>query len=213
MTSPADGSVLTAATPTFSWSAGIGVSANYLWVGNAPGGYDLFGVVAPGLSRSVPLPADGRKVYVRLWSMIGGALAYVDYAYATVDARAVMTSPANGATLGGGLVTFQWTGSAYVLWVGSTYGTYDLSSVFVSGNSRTVTLPTDGRPIYVTLYSLTNGTLVQNRYLYTAAPAAGAMKAQMISPANGAALTPGSLALAWNAGGGARQHVLGGGTG
>jgi len=86
------------------------------------------------------------------------------------------------------MVTFQWTDNAYAMWAGSTYRGYDLFAVALSGNSRTVTPPTHGRPIYVTLYSYSNGTLGQNRYTYTAAPAGGAMKAQVtasVRPADG----------------------------
>ena len=84
LTSPAPGSTLTGSTATFNWSAGTSVT-NYQIIGGyhrprreqsaSPDNHraDL-GVVSN-------IPTTGGTVYVRLYSMIGGAWQYTDYTY------------------------------------------------------------------------------------------------------------------------------------
>jgi serine protease len=85
-----------------------------------------------------------------------------------------MTSPAPGSTLPGSSVTFAWTAGSgvteYWLHVGSTPGGSDLyNRTQGSTLSGTVTgLPTDGRPLYVRLWSLI-GAWQWIDYVYTAA--------------------------------------------
>src|SRR5205814_9539007 len=87
--------------------------------------------------------------------------------------RAVMVSPAPGSTFSGSTVTFQWTaGSAtsYALSLGSTARGLDIySSNIVQTTSGTATnVPTNGRTVYATLYSLVKNSWVSNAYTYTA---------------------------------------------
>jgi hypothetical protein len=84
-----------------------------------------------------------------------------------------MTSPVPGSTFTSSSVTFQWTaGSAtqYALTVGSNPQGVDIfSSGIITTHSATVNnIPTDGRTIYVTLYSKVANTWVNNAYTYTA---------------------------------------------
>jgi len=71
-------------------------------------------------------------------------------------------------------VTLTWnTGSQaqqYALWVGSSLGAYDLYAGGEGLNtSKTLTLPTDGRTIYVRLWTMLNGAWTDyNTYVYTA---------------------------------------------
>ncbi len=54
------------------------------------------------------------------------------------------------------------------VWIGTTPGAYDLVNAGpVTGGSFTATLPTDGAPVYVTLWSTLNGNLVSQQYIYT----------------------------------------------
>jgi len=86
----------------------------------------------------------------------------------------VMVSPVPASTLRSSTVTFQWTAgsaTAYGLTVGSSPGAADIySSTVLHIFSQTVTkIPTDGRTVYVTLYSqVSNNSWVSNRYTYTA---------------------------------------------
>jgi uncharacterized protein YkwD len=217
MNSPAGGSTLPSASTTFNWSAGTGVSQYALWVGSAPGTYDLY-AKAVGSSRTdtVNLPEDGRRIYVRIYSMMNGVWKFNGYTYTAftsgTDPKAALTSPSNGSTLPSGSVTFNWsTGSGasqYAIWAGSAPDTYDLYAAVVTGTSRTVTLPTDGRPVYVNFWSMINGVWQANKYLFTAATQGSAPKALITSPANGSILTSGTLALNWNAGSAATQYAL-----
>ena len=95
----------------------------------------------------------------------------------------VMTSPANGSTLSGSSVTFNWTAGSpgpYSYWmdIGSSAGGNNYYSSGNLGNVTTTatvyTLPTDGSTVYVTLYTLIGGVWTPNAYTYTAFNAAAA---------------------------------------
>ncbi len=90
--------------------------------------------------------------------------------------KAKITSPASGSTLTSSSVTFTWSSgtgvSEYWLYVGSTPGSYDIYNKSQGTNlSTTITgLPTDGRTLYVTLFSAFGGGWPFNPYTYTTAP-------------------------------------------
>ena len=102
LTTPAPGSTLTASTVTFQWTGGTGVTRDWLHVGTT------LGVRPPpsqdeGTSVSLTvtgLPTNGSPVYVRLWSVIGGAWLFNDYTYSAAS-RAQVTTPAPGSTYRG----------------------------------------------------------------------------------------------------------------
>jgi hypothetical protein len=130
---------------------------------------------------------------------------------------AVVTSPSAYSTLTGGSVTFTWSAgtgvTGYWLDVGTAeYGNTIYHSA-VSSTSQTVSgLPTNGSPVYATLYTIfSNGTKVHNEYTYTAFNAAGAA-AVMASPTGGSTLTGSSVTFTWNAGTGATGYWLDVGT-
>jgi hypothetical protein len=84
-----------------------------------------------------------------------------------------MLSPTPGSTFSGSSVMFHWSAvssSNYALTVGSKPGTDDIyfSGLLHSQSATVNSVPTDGRTIYVTLYSQVNGTWVRNDYTYTA---------------------------------------------
>ena len=83
MLTPANGSTLPGASATFTWNTGTNVSEYWLWVGTAPGTYNLYDVNQYlNTSTTVPgLPTNGQPVYVRLYSWINGAWQYNDYVY------------------------------------------------------------------------------------------------------------------------------------
>jgi hypothetical protein len=161
-----DGSVV------FTWDAGAGVSQYALWVGSATNSADLYAAVEPGTSRTVVLPLDGRRLYVRLWSCINNDWQYNSYTYtAPMAAKAAMLSPLPGSALSGGPVTFTWDAglgmNEYALWVGSTTNSYDLHALLVGTNLlQTLVLPTDGREIYVRLWSRKGGEWRYTDYGY-----------------------------------------------
>jgi hypothetical protein len=81
---PGPSTVLGASDVTFQWTAGAGVTYYQLNLSAiAPGGDDLYVYKGPALSATAPsLPANGAKVYARLYSYINDAWQYNDYVYA-----------------------------------------------------------------------------------------------------------------------------------
>ncbi len=128
--------------------------------------------------------------------------------------KATMQSPANGSTFGSSSVTFTWnSGSSatqYWLYVGSSPGSEDIySSNQGTGLSANVSnIPTDGRNIYVTLWSFICGAWQSNPYSYHAATGCTGTKATMQSPANGSTFGSSSVTFTWNSGSSATQYWL-----
>jgi hypothetical protein len=179
MTSPANGSTFTAQSVTFNWNPGSGNSQYHLYVGNSPGSSEYFYNYVSGGSTTVGgLPGDGRNIYVRLWSLNSiGQWLYNDYNYkaCACSGKQVpqITSPANGSKFGSSTVTFAWTagvgGSQYFLYVGNSVGSSEYFYNYISGGSTTVGgLPSDGRTIYVRIWSLISGQWLYSDYVYRA---------------------------------------------
>ena len=160
--SPRDGSTV-APTQTFSWTQVGGAQEYWLWIGSCHDCTDILNEnQGLRLYRTVDLPADGRIVYVTLFTLFAGNWYWVDYEFTASNrvVPAALTAPANGATLGNPQ-TFYWSSGyrtvQYWLRIGNCSGCGDLLDENEGLNtSRTVNLPTDGRVIYVRLYSLGN---------------------------------------------------------
>ena len=221
MISPAPNAVFSSATATFTWDAGVSVSQYSLWVGSNPGGYDLHNAgLLTTLSRTVTLPVDGRRLYVSLWTFINGSWqsnAYTYTAWTTPPpVKAKMLGPVpNGGTFSSPSVTFTWDAGVgvnqYSLWVGNSPGTYDLQNagLLTSTLTRTVSLPTDGRTIYVSLWTFMNGAWKANNYYYgtpTVSPNSGS--ATMLSPSPDSTLGSSSVTFTWNPAVGSNRYSL-----
>jgi hypothetical protein len=182
ITNPSSGSIFSSSTVSFYWSTGQGVSEYFLYVGNSQGGDELYGASAgKGTTHTVSnLPTDGRTIYVRLWSLINGNWQFTDSTYRAFTSRvatgtpARITNPLSGSTFGSTTITFYWSPgqgvSEYFLYVGSSQGENDIYGASVKKNlsQRVNNLPTDGRRIYVRLWSNINGTWQSNDYSYHA---------------------------------------------
>ena len=82
---PSDGSTLTAASQSFSWT-GTGVTEYWLYVGTSEGGQDILNSGSLGTSTSTivnGLPTDGSTVYVRLFHFEEGNWLSTDFTYTT----------------------------------------------------------------------------------------------------------------------------------
>ncbi|APH72151.1 S8 family serine peptidase [Aquibium oceanicum] len=215
MTSPTPGSTL-GSSATFVWTAGTGVSQYWLYVGSTGAGSTNIYQASQGTNTSktvTGLPSTG-TIYVRLWSLFSGTgWQYNDYTYkAGGTAKAVMTSPTPGSTLGSS-ATFVWTDgtgvSQYWLYVGSTgAGSTNIYQASQGTNtSKTVTgLPSTGT-IYVRLWSLFSGTGWQyNDYTYKAGGGTST-KSVLLSPANGSKLAS-STKFTWSSVSGASQYWI-----
>jgi hypothetical protein len=176
MIAPVDGSSLYA-TQTFAWSAGFGAGDYFLEIGSCFECNDLLSEdEGQNLSRTVPLPVDGRSIYVTLFSWISGNWYYIDYQYQASQAGnafpAAMISPANGSTLNSPQ-TFAWDGgygvNAFYLQIGSCQGCSDILDENEGQNlSRTVSLPSDGRTVFARLFSAIQGSWWYYDYQYRA---------------------------------------------
>jgi hypothetical protein len=181
------GSTLTGTSQLFQWNAS-GASLYQLWVGSTPGADDIGFFPQNGTTgtsaTATGLPTDGRTLYVRLYSAINGAWQFQDFTYTAAGSGgftptpAVMTSPAPGATLSGSTVTFNWNAasgaSLYQVWVGTTQGAYDVGFFPQNGTTGTTAtatgLPTDGRTLFVRLYTAIGSTWYFNDYTYRSGP-------------------------------------------
>jgi hypothetical protein len=216
LTSPADHAVLAGATQVFDWVLGSGTTQVYLYVGNSRGAADIWNQnQGTAVTRTVTgIPIDGRRIYVRLWSLISGLWYYVDYEFtAAGTTRARLTSPAEGSVLPGTSATFNWAAgsgaSSYWIYVGSTVGGSQYwAQGLGTGLTATVTgLPADHRPIYVRLWSFVAGAWVYNDYEFNAFDG-GSVRGRIVSPVEGAILDGTSNTITLAAGSGATQYWI-----
>jgi sugar lactone lactonase YvrE len=202
---PANGGTLSAAATTFTWVANQSTTPVYLWIGSTSGGNDLVNVgPLSGTSTTVTLPTSGNKVYATLWSTLNGNLVSTTASYTEVSLLpASISTPASGSTLSGAATTFTWAANGSTtpvyLWVGSASGGNDLANVGpLSGTSTTVNLPTNGAPVYATLWSTLNGNLVSTTAAYSEATLSAA---SISTPASGSTLSGTSTTITWTANG------------
>lgn len=218
ITTPANGSTLANQNLALTWAPSAAATRYYLWIGRSPGGYDLYAAdEGLGLAHTVSVPVDGTPVYVTLWSLIDGKVQSTTSAFKAANTaagskRAFITSPANSTTLPGAQTTFTWAGGSgvtqYALWIGSTPSGYDLYAALEGLNtSQQVTLPTDGRPLYVTLWSFIGGTYLPSHHQFTAATLPPSI-ATLTAPVNGSSFTSTSANFTWTTATGATQYAL-----
>ena len=218
MISPVNGTTLKSGTVTLSWSAALQATQYNLWIGSAPDTYDLYaGTEGNYLSRTVTLPTDGRTIYVKLWSMVNGAWQSNQYAYTAAGlaamAKASLVSPVSGTVLSGSQVAFNWNAGAgvsqYAIWIGSTPDSYDLCAKSLgTALFQTVTLPADGRAIYVKLWSMINGTWQSTPYTFTAYTTPGTAQAAMIAPLDNSVLQSSTVTLSWDSGSSVTKYAI-----
>lgn len=182
MASPAPGSVLPAATVTFTWSGNDQlVERWYVDIGSQPGWTDYLEGNYPGDHTSATvtgLPVNGSAVHVRLTYLVSGQWFETDYQYQAFTAPAPgLVAPSNGLGLPGADVEFQWTDNGHgveqwLLDIGTAQDGSDLlEGNFPEGqNSVQVTgLPTDGSTLHVRLWYRIGSIWNHVDYQYTAA--------------------------------------------
>jgi hypothetical protein len=163
------------------------------------------------------LPTDGSTVYVKLWTLLGGAWQFNDYTYKAAggNTKAAIVSPVPGSGTGGASVTFTWSAvsGAVVYWlnVGTAAGGFNLYNQSEGlATSQTVTgLPTDGSTIYVRLWTGNTSGYQYNDYTYKAS---GGATAALTAPAPSSVLTGSSVTFTWGAAAGATSYWLDVGT-
>jgi hypothetical protein len=67
---------------TFTWNPVAGASQYFLDLNSSPGSRDIFAnYVAGGATTVTGIPLDGRTIYVRMWTNIGGVWLHNAYTY------------------------------------------------------------------------------------------------------------------------------------
>ena len=121
--------------------------------------------------------APGVTYYWQVRAVNAGGFAEADAgawsSFSVADvAIAELISPQPGSTLAASLMRFEWTAGAgvqeYRLEIGSVPGGVDLFAESTSARSATVSLPYDGRALFVRMGSLINGDWLFRDYVYTA---------------------------------------------
>ncbi|MGD0497240.1 MAG: SBBP repeat-containing protein [Bryobacteraceae bacterium] len=188
------------------------------------GGSRIFAATGGGIT-GVAISTDDYYFLIGAfrYTLPGAAAAVIDTGApavhtppAVTPSPAVVTSPANGSTLPGSTVTFQWSAGAGVSQyrlnlsrvapVGSDlYG----GSANPSTSATIANLPTDGGTIYARLFSQIGADwqYVDSSYKAAApAPAAGAPA--LLSPASGSTLAVSTVMFQWSAASGASEYWL-----
>jgi bacillolysin len=217
LVSPKPGSTLAETTSaTFTWTAGRNVTAYRLSIGTTAGGMEIYdGNEETSLSRVVTgLPTEGTPLYVRLSSLTPIGWQSNDY---TVGTAITPPEPARLAfevpPLHSGWTDFGWTqGRAvkeYRLSIGSTPGGTDVYDA-LQGTAHRLTivdLPTDGRMLYLRLWSNTRDGWLYKDYQARAATATPAVF-HIVSPVPGSTLDAQPV-FTWNAIANASRYELG----
>jgi hypothetical protein len=211
ITSPVNNTTLSDTTVTFQWTHETDATAYQMWVGSTPGGQEYGYCGTTGLTCTLSgLPSDGSAVYATLYGYANTNWTVEDSAQYTAAsiAKAQITAPAKGSTLDGTVTTFSWTAETgatdYQVWAGTTPGAYDLGYCGSSTLSCTIAgLPSNGQPVYVTLYGLATGWTVQDTATYNAST-----PAQITSPAKGSTLAGASATFTWTEETGATSYQL-----
>jgi len=208
LVTPTPNTQLGSDTVTFSWSPGS-YSDFYFDVGTTYGEDDIFSEYVPGTSITVSgLPTDGSPIYVTLYYWTGVDLQYVGpYSYKANGSGAALpelVTPTPNTQLGSDTVTFSWSPGSYSDFyfdVGTTYGEDDIFSEYVPGTSIIISgLPTDGSPIYVTLYYFTGVDLQYvGPYSYKA-KGSGAALPELVTPTPNTQLGSDTVTFSWSPG-------------
>jgi len=208
MQAPVNGTSFNGTSQAFTWNDS-GATSYYLEVGTTVGAKDISSGSTTLTSKTVSsLPTNGSPVYVRLWSVFGSTWRFNDYSY-TAIAPSVMATPVNGTIFNSTSQTFTWNDSgatSYYLEVGTTVGAKDIGGGSTTLTSKTVSsLPTNGSPVYVRLWSVFGSTWIPKDYTYTAlAPAS------ISAPANGTTLSGSSQNFIWNDAGATSYYLQAG---
>lgn len=214
---PVPGSTLSSSRVTFSWTPGSGVLEVSLWVGTrGAGAYDVY-ANSLGTASSVTLlgvPTNGGTIYVRLWSRFDDGWQYDDYtctALTATGSRARLTSIVPEGAAPPASVTFTWTPgtnvSHVILYVGTSgVGSSDIAAREGSQSATVPGVPTDGRTVYVRLWSFLDGWWEYDDYAYQSSTDASAA-AELTSPGGGSTLASPTATFRWTAGRGLSGRI------
>jgi hypothetical protein len=130
--------------------------------------------VNSGEEYSIKLPKDGRYVDVELRSYILDKYFVKRYRFRQSKDPSIITYPAKGSYLSGGVVTFRWNKGTNIakryMYVGTSgYGSDNIFRGSLSGYAKTVYgLPKNGETVYVTIFSMIDNKWSQKSYYFKA---------------------------------------------
>ena len=219
ITMPAPGATLPCSSAAFTWTPGFAVTNYWLDLGTAAGGVGAKNLYSSGPTTATSLivtslPGYGQTIYATLYSYILGswrAASPVTYTECGTPIPAAMASPTAGSQLSGTHVTFTWSAggglSNYWLNLGTATGGANAKNLYSSGPTSATTLtvdgmPTNGEPIFATLYSESNGTWLSSPPVYTYYATGPAV---LTTPAAGTRLTASTI-FAWTPGTGITHY-------
>ncbi len=193
-------------------SAKVTLSASDNLSGVQTTSYQLDGGSITAYSAPITVSSLGTHT-VAYWSTdyAGNTESHKSVSFKVIAATpAKMTSPANQSKLSGTSATFTWsaapTATDYILWVGSQPGAHDVAYVNTKSTSASVTLPQDGRKLFVYIWSEIAGTAYDNTYWYVA-PGTGT-PASITSPTPGSTFTGATATFTWSGGVGLDGYYL-----
>ncbi len=197
-------------TPTFSPAGGSYIGTQTVTLSDASPSSTIYFTTdasTPTTGSAVyssPLTISATTTVRAMAASPGAANSAVANGIYTILIPAAMITPTSGSTLGSSQA-FTWSPgngvSHYELWVGNT--AVGSSNLYNSGSVTVTTetvnsLPSNGQPLYVRLYSLINGSWQSADYAYTASGAP--IAASMSTPTPGSTLASTSQAFTWNPG-------------
>ena len=189
LTSPANGATnVDPRVQTFTWTSIVNATWYELRIGTIPGGSDIYNswdVTVTSLTVSLNLNSN-QTYYATLYTQVGGVWNHTNSSFTTGPGIARLITPANGSQVAGyPAVQFRWnnvTGATtYVLWVGSTPGTYDVLYRNTSSTSTSAPIP-PGKTYYARMWTQEGSTWYYSDTTFSTTPVA-----YLVSPANGAA--------------------------
>jgi len=175
---PVPNTTLASSPITFQWDERDGMQATALYVGNTPGGADIYGELTNGATQLTiqGIPLTGEPIYVRLWT--NTERMFKDYVYQTQalyqrPAISQMVYPAPGSAIGNSDVIFSWIKGDGVTLHWLSMGTTGPGSSNIHNASAGVlayetvsNLPLGAGKLYVRLWSLKSGVWYYNDYTY-----------------------------------------------
>jgi hypothetical protein len=216
--SPANGATVYPQNVQFSWTAVPGVLSYSLSVGSTPGASDALSFSTASTSNPSGTTSTtanlnpGQSYYVTVQTQTASGSASSTSSFQTYPAS-YLISPASGATVSPQNVQFNWTTVpgvlSYTLWVGTAPGTQDALYYTTAhlANPAAVTSTTANLPVGVTLYA-TMTTKTAGASLKTTSTFQTTATSYLISPANGATVSPQNTQFNWTAVPGALSYTL-----
>ncbi len=214
--SPTAGTTLAGSSQTFTWTAAAGATTYTLYLGSTGvGSGNLLDAHTTSTSvTATGLPVNGETIYARVWTELYGVWKYYDYTFkaqtaTTASLLAMLSSPAQGATLSASGQTFTWTAisgaTSYNLYLGASQGAGNLYNAGQTTATTVTTgnLPVNGATIYARLWTNLNNSWKYVDYTFTAATPAA-----LTSPTAGATLAGASQTFTWTAVSGATSYSL-----